>query len=91
MAKPPNVRQEEVDAAVGRIKAGQALAAAPHPPKTAIAAHFAASIGALEAQLAAVSDDLASNPKTVAPHADQLQALDLLAQGLARLRGQVSE
>ncbi|GAC1582021.1 MAG: hypothetical protein NVS3B5_16300 [Sphingomicrobium sp.] len=49
-----------------------------------------ASIRELEAQLAEVSDELASASETVARHAEQLQTLDLLAQGLARLRAQVT-
>ena len=87
MAKPGNVGQAEIDAAVRRIKAGQAIAALP--PTAAPDQDLAASIRALEAQLDAVSEELASDSETVARHAEQLQTLDLLAQGLARLRGQV--
>jgi len=94
MAKPGNVGQAEIDAAVRRIKAGQA-AATPLPnfavPGSSLASEpdLAASIRALEAQLAAVSDELASAPETIVRHPEQLQTLDLLAQGLARLRGRV--
>lgn len=90
LAKPVNAAQAEIDAAVRRIKAGQSM-----PPASVIASSpasepdLAASIRALEAQLAAVSDELASSPETIARHMEQLQTLDLLAQGLARLRGRV--
>lgn len=90
MAKPVNVAQAEIDAAVRRIKAGQLM-----PPGAALAPlpagepDLAASIRALEAQLATVSDELASTPETIARHPEQLQTLDLLPQGLARLRGRV--
>jgi len=85
MAKPGNVGQAEIDAAVRQIKAGKPLAEPPAAEPTA-APDLVATISELEAQLAAVSDDLASAPETVARHAGQLQTLDLLAQGLVRLR-----
>lgn len=90
MAKPGNARQTEIDAAVRRIRAGHIM-----PPGAALASSpvsepdFAVSIRALEAQLAAVSDEFASTPETIARHPEQLQTLDLLAQGLARLRERV--
>lgn len=43
----------------------------------------------LERLLHDVSDDLASDPATVARHGAQLQKLDLIAQGLVRMRGSI--
>ncbi|MEO6248672.1 MAG: hypothetical protein ABIO85_08865 [Sphingomicrobium sp.] len=89
LAKPGNLGQAEIDAAVQRIKAGQV----PVPTTLAIAllgdSDLPASVRTLEAQLAAVSDALASSPETIARHGAELQSLDLLAQRLARLRRQV--
>ncbi|MEO5640860.1 MAG: hypothetical protein ABIQ98_03730 [Sphingomicrobium sp.] len=64
-----------------------AAAAPGSDQRSAPDASLADRVRALEALLVAVSDDLAADPATVARHAGELQKLDLLAQGLARLRG----
>ena len=95
MAKPGNVTQAEIDEAVRQFKAGgavplggAALASAPTTEQvSARQTSLAERVRELEALLLAVSDDLAADPATVARHAGELQKLDLLAQGLARLRG----
>jgi hypothetical protein len=90
MAKPGNVAQAEIDAAVRALRAGRA---APSPPEadTVAAPELSVKIRDLEALLDTVSDDLAAAPETVARHSAQLQSLDLLAQGLAKLRASVEQ
>lgn len=88
MARPGTVRQVEVDLAVRRLKDGHLPPASPAAGPTP---SLEASIQELEAQLAAISDALASAPETIARHPEQLQLLDLMAQGLARLRRRVGE
>ena len=61
----------------------------PSPMSRSIEPSPARLLRDLERLLLDVSNDLASDSATVARHGTQLQKLDLIAQGLVRLRGSV--
>lgn len=91
MARPGNSRQAEIDRAVQHVKAGgDCLTAAPPPlpaPPFSCGAQQLAHIKVLEQLVADLGEALISDPETIIRHSAALQKLDLLAQGLERLRG----
>ena len=91
MARPDNTGQAQIDRAVQQYKSGVGpLTTVPPPlpaPPLSCGAQQVAQIRALEQLVADLSEALASDPETIIRHGAALQKLDLLAQGLERLRG----
>lgn len=94
MARPGQGQQSAIeqltrDAQPGAIAAGP-MATAPIHQRVGEQSPTS-QLRDLERLLLDISDDLGSDPETAARYSAQLQKLDLLAQGLARLRGSIRQ